>query len=113
MSETDACKTEGRDTVDMYKVVAIVIGSKRAHSGPRNRSSRLLSIYDGITEYTMHQWCEAPADSPGYFVHKSKADALRTGFPRGSKLLKTQRCLLRCRVRSTMSNRLKSMAILY
>lgn len=87
--------------VDMYKVVALVIGSRGVHPGPRSRTSRLLSIYDGITEYMMHQWCEAPSDSPGYFVHKSKADALRTAFPRGSKLLNMPRCLLRCRVRSS------------
>ena len=104
VSETDACKTEGSDTVDMYKVVAIVIGSRGA-PGPRNRlgfslfmtesqntrctsGARLLLIHLAISCINLRRMRCAPA-------------------LRGSKLLKTQRCLLRCRVRSNMSNRLK------
>ena len=78
------------DIVNMYKVCAIQTGQKR--------NTKLLSIYDGKTEYKMHQLNKCSPSSLGYFVCKSKLDALRTAFPRSSKLLQSQRCLIRCRV---------------
>ena len=100
-SEEKGNENENENIVDMYKVVAQVFGGRGGRPGTQGRSSRLLSIYDGITEYSMHTWCESPADSLGFFVHKSRTDALRTGFPRGSKLLSLPRCLLRCRVHTS------------
>ena len=98
---------DGEDVVDVYKVCACIFGGAVGKSSRRGEqydqmikrksSSRILSIYDGRTEYEMYQWNASSNESPGFFVAKTKAEALRTAFPRGSKLLETARCLLRCR----------------
>ena len=101
LSLSSSYQNEARDVVDMYKICAITYGGsagKYELTMKRRASSRILSIYDGVTEYNMHKWNECPSAAPGFFVSKSKADALRSAFPRGSKLLQSPRCLIRCRV---------------
>ena len=93
---------DGTDVINMYKVCAVLFaGGRMSSTGTgkiQHKHSRIVSIYDGRTEYNRHQANTCSSDSPGFFLCKSKADALRTAFPRGSKLLQSQRCLIRCRV---------------
>eukprot|EP00435_Cladocopium_sp_Y103_P013446 s1112_g3.t1 len=78
---------------DFYKVVALVEG-------------RLLSIYDGVTEYAVGRLLRdraLPKHRGGLYVARSPQEALRATFtlPQGSKLPWAPR-VLRCHVQGPM-----------
>ncbi|CAK9000280.1 unnamed protein product [Durusdinium trenchii] len=75
---------------DFFKIVALVNG-------------RLLSIYDGVTEYAVGRILRSralPQHRGGLYVARTPQEALRATFslPQNSKLLLAPRMLLRCRV---------------
>ena len=100
-SSSSSYKKDSSDVIDMWKICAVTYGSTNGNYNmtmKRRARSRIISIYDGCTEYNMHQWNISSSSSPGFFVCKNKQDALRSMFPRNSKLLQSQRCIIRCRV---------------
>lgn len=79
---------------DFYKVVALVEG-------------RLLSIYDGATEYAVGRLLREralPKHRGGLYVARSPQEALRATFtlPQSCKLPWAPRVLLRCHVQGPM-----------
>lgn len=81
-----AAAKRARERQSYWKLVARVDG-------------RLLSIYDGATEYhvgrTMIQRARQDHGG-GYYVYASQAEALQAEFPRDAKLRDAEKVLLRC-----------------
>jgi len=85
-AEMAAAKRE-REARDYWKLVARVGG-------------RLLSVYDGETEYRLGETLTQRArqgHGGGYYVYATREEALRAVFPRDAALRGAEKVLLRCR----------------
>eukprot|EP00931_Biecheleriopsis_adriatica_P058068 TRINITY_DN34500_c0_g1_i2.p1 TRINITY_DN34500_c0_g1~~TRINITY_DN34500_c0_g1_i2.p1 ORF type:complete len:177 (+),score=39.91 TRINITY_DN34500_c0_g1_i2:79-609(+) len=78
-----------------YKAVARLVGQEPALSGHHHCGRRLVSVFDGSTEYTLGQLTGQDSDRSSalemggtrYFVYATLEEALRCPFPEASQLM--------------------------